>query len=608
MRIQSVLLPAWFAVLAVSAIAGRASAQATQLTVGIAAPGEGETFYAGPQVYLYTISVSGWVVAPEENPADVQLQLRILQDGRVVCEQPGIPDPDGTFLFKATVNPEAWLPAFRADEKVCANCHYRTALFFPPGRVQLRLTATGPTGTQAIAERNLFVDRGGAAELPVVVEAGDGEAPAGVPVQAAARFYGWRTRYFSAETDAAGRAGLSLEALALQPASYVLSIPPVVVDGVYYSSPESLNVTVLPGADRLTPVTLLAHASRGEIVGRVNESSDASSTALAVELTTGAAHRAPVTGGSFTFTDLPVTKYLLTTETEGWLTPPQSLDLTSAPRAEVALTTTPSVSRNGIVRAPDGSPLPFAWATVEGTGLTSAALPTSGEFALLGLPEGARALSVSAPGYWSQIAPLAGEETLDVTLTPRPETKTVPWGAGAITLPAGTNAALADGRINFTRGWLWGRGQGEFSIETQQGIVTVSDGAFALEALPGRSSWLYLMEGAASLTPTGGESLALGAGEMVAFGKGVSAPLPVPLDPSALRALRFGVGSPLEFQSEPTASARLRDGLARLGIGAAQAVALFTYAAAVLAVIGVPLLLLRRLLRKKAGSSGIGGV
>jgi hypothetical protein len=128
---------------------------------------------------------------------------------------------------------------------------------------------------------------------------------------------------------------------------------------------------------------------------------------------------------------------------------------------------------------------------------------------------------------------------------------------------------------------------------------------FAVERVPGEPGWLYLMGGQALATLVeGGEAVTVEAGEMLAFGEGVTRLVAVPLDAAAVRVLHTGESSPIAFEGEPALAARLRDALAQLGIDAAQALTLATYSAAILAVIGAPLIGLRWWLRARRSRSG----
>ncbi len=67
----------------------------------------------------------------------------------------------------------------------------------------------------------------------------------------------------------------------------------------------------------------------------------------------------------------------------------------------------------------------------------------------------------------------------------------------------------------------------------------------------------------------------------------------VPLDGVVLQALPPGVASAGQPNWEPGLAARLRDGLALLGIRTAQILTFITYLSALLALIVVPLALIR---------------
>jgi hypothetical protein len=262
----------------------------------------------------------------------------------------------------------------------------------------------------------------------------------------------------------------------------------------------------------------------------------------------------------------------------------------------------------GSVRDQEGKPLPFAWVTAGDSAQTACSSSVSGEFTLYDLSESARTLFVTAPGYWGQAATLTGGERLDVTLTRRPDMQRVSWGSGAVMLPAETLASVSADQITLTRGWVWGSGITGLTINTPEVAIALRNSAtFAMERLPDETAWLYLTDGEALVTATdGGQAITVQAGEMLAFGEGVAALSPVPLDVAVVRALHADQASPTAFEGEPDLIARLRDELARLGINAAQALTFATYSAVLLAVVGAPLLALRRWLRaRRSGESDI---
>ena len=66
------------------------------------------------------------------------------------------------------------------------------------------------------------------------------------------------------------------------------------------------------------------------------------------------------------------------------------------------------------------------------------------------------------------------------------------------------------------------------------------------------------------------ETLTVGAGQMLAFGKGVTHPLAVPLDDAVVRALYIAESAPVLVESDPALLSRVRDELEQLGMPAGK--------------------------------------
>ncbi len=581
-------------------------AQDSSLKAIITRPGVGETFYSSPTAPFTAAPVTGWVSADDFNVRQLQVRLEVLQGTKLIGSLTTTPLADGTYSFDVGINsnPEDFLAS---PEKGCTgNCHSLLPLSLPSGAVLLRVTVTDPLGRKATAERSIIVDQSGYADVPVrVVAAGNSQKPIhGLTVVGVTRLYEWRARQYTAKTDAKGSALLHIEALAQAPTRYHFYIEPTILDGVLYRGRE-LQVTLSPGATTIEPVTLIAETLHGQIDGAVALDSQEFKSPLgltvrAIEMPRGAAHIAGTVEGKFSLAELPISNYLIAVDeaeaaAHGWQAPYRLLDLSTSPIASTTLmlSSAPARTARGLVRDSQGSPLSFAWMTTVGPGKTSRVSPTTGAFALYGLSPGTRALWVTAPGYWSRPVALGWDE-LDITLTRQPDTRIIPWGAGTLTLPPPTIADLSGDRLSLKRGWVWGKGYGSLSINTPDLDIELHASSFALEYLPGETSWLYMAEGQAQVTVAAtDEALTVGAGQMLAFGKGVTHPLAVSLDDAVVRALHIAERAPVLVEPDPAPLSRVRDELEQLGIPAEKT--LFgVLLGAILAVTCVLLLMHRR--------------
>ncbi len=547
-------------------------AQATGMTVRVARPGEGETLYIGPDAPFAHVPVTGWVSADDFAVTQLQLRLEILNGGKSYGNLATTPQPDGMFTFDVAINTNSpWShPTTECQGSVC---HNNVSIGFPPGAVLLRVIATDPLGRKSTAERSVIVDHSGYVRVPVqVVTADDQEqAGAGLRVVAATRLYEWRLRRYDVKTDANGRVLLEVEALGQAPTHYVFQVEPAVVDGVRYTSRESVQLTVPPGATDAGPITLRVASERGQITGSLDsKGQDASNlTVRAIAFPSGATYAAKASLGRFSLTDLPIGKYLLAVD--GAQAAPQTVDLSASPLVSLTLPVpAPARSVQGLVHDGDGKPLPFAWVATDNGASVGRVSSSSGEFVLSDIPSGTRALWITAPGYWCR--PVAWANRLDIRLTRLPDTRLIPWGPGAITLPAQTLAEVGSDHLSLVRGWVWGEGSGRFLLNTPDLDIALQSGSFALEYLPGETNRFYLAMGQAQVAVSNrDEPITLNAGQMLAFGKGVTRPVPVQLDSAAVQALYAGEAIPVRVESDPAFPSRVRDAVEQLGISFGQA-------------------------------------
>ena len=579
--------------------------QSPTSAVFINSPGNGEVVY-GPAGISYPLNVLGRVFY-QGNLSDVKLTLEILADNGFSTTLQSAPLPDGTFSFLLEGNHGANEPVSMlsngtmvAGEAPCLECHKNNFDGSLPakGTVQLKVSLSTSAGVQATDMRVISVDPGGIVAIPVHVLFPDNQPAANIPILADGRLYEWRERSSTATSDSRGQAGLQVEALSQNPTSYQVSIPPTVINGFLYESRDSIQVVLPPGATTAPAITLHVQQVSGAIRGNVSGLA-APVRVWAISPADGSVHIATTTVlGVFTFDNLPVTRYLLAGDPQelakqGLALPAESIDLTQSPSAQVNLVPQPlkGTSLTGKVSDSSSAALPFAWVSLGSqTGQTFAA---SGTYSLFGLTAVRATVIVNAPGYYSQANSIAKMDpsgsTLDFSLVRRPDTLSIPWGAGAVVLPADTLYSLNGQTISFTQGWLWGQGQSEkpLVIQFEDMQISLPAGHFALERLPAGPAFLYIMAGQASIQQTGTTlSIPVQAGQMVLLSQG-QVPAPVPYDPVAAWVFHAASAAPVSPFWQPGLGAQLRDRLARIGIGTAQAVTFITYLMEVLALLAM---------------------
>lgn len=561
-------------------------AQENGLKVTITRPGEGETLYLSSTGPFVGVPVMGWVTPNDFAIEQLQVRLELVQGAKTFASLSTAPKGDNSFSFDVAINPD--LPATKSSgEYGCQSpCHSGGKVGLPAGPVVLRVTVVDPLGKSASAERSISVEHSGYADVPVRVVAADNpqQEIGGLIVVAETRLYQWRARQYTARADAKGHALLHVEALTQTPTRYIFHIETAVVDGVLYTSREAQQVTLPPGTTRAEPVILIAATQRGQITGLVdskglgNASGLTGLTIRAVESPRGVMHTAKTIQGRFALNDLPIRKYRLAVDEEdaaaqGVEVAPQTIDLGVSPitSATLAVTSAPVRMARGVVRDGGGSPLPFAWITTEDRRKTTCVSPSSGAFALYGLPTETRSLWVAAPGYWSR--PIAlGADRLDIRLTPQPDARIIPWGSGTVMLPPQTIGGLSGNQLSVNRGWVWGKGTGPLIITTPDLEIELQSGSFALEYLPESTSWFYVREGQMSATVAAtGQTIALGADQMLSFGKDAARPAAVDLNDAAVWTLHSGETIPVRIESDPALPSRVRDELQRWGISSVLA-------------------------------------
>ncbi|MFW6063682.1 MAG: carboxypeptidase-like regulatory domain-containing protein [Chloroflexota bacterium] len=573
--------------------------------ISIEWPNEGETLYAGPTSLLYSVPIKGRVSGVADDDFPLTVELEIVQDERVVESDSQVLSDNGNVEFFVTVNPEGSDGQFPAEQSGCAtSCHFGSEMSLPAGPMELQLAIVEPVQlADVVDERHIVVDRSAYATIPVtLLQEGGGPAPEGVNVTGATQIYLWRARRALAATDNQGQAQLKVEALSQAPTEYRVQVKPTIVDGVLYEGIGEERVTLAPGAGRGEAVELTVSARQGQLSGQLSAAAPGSPQIWAVCLPDGRSFRTPVDAdGAFQFEDLPLRPYRLMLDPlaladMGMDADSTDVDLTERAERQVTVSVRETAASVTVIRGAvadeQENPLPFAWVAAGEGNRFAPVLPDSGRFLLSGQAPENHTLFVRAPGYYSRAYAWDADEgeRQAIALAPQPETRFLPWGQGAVTVPAGSDVEVEGQVMRMQRGWLWGEGQEREPLVVEAGEVrlTISAGRFALERGPQRG-WFYLLEGAARAEHVAsGREIALQAPVMLNLNLGPEL-VAAPYEPVALRALQDVGEAPLADTWQPTPGARLRDGLARLGIGAAQAVTFLTYALILLSLIVVPL-------------------
>jgi len=570
----------------------------SDFSVVIASPGNGAHVYTPANIWSM-LPINGTVFSNTVALNEIKIILKVWKGSQQIATLSTIPNADGAFSFFANIRPGEGkpYPDFLARNN-CWACHQESQTVMPSGEVLLVVIATTPDGKQALDQRLIYVDYSQSVIIPLTVLDEDGQPAPNMPILSETRLYEWRERTFRTTSDSRGQASLQVEALSQNPTTYQISIPPTVINGVLYKSNDSVQVNLTPGETTTPTVTLHVQTTSGEIIGYVT-GLNSPIQVWVISIPDGIAQTTTTSAqGVFAFNNLPVSQYLLATDPhalakQGMALPAESIDLTQSPSTQVTLIAQPlkGTSLAGKVMDETGASLPFAWVSVESQ--IGQADPTSGVFSLFGLTAAKTTVILSAPGYYSQAKSINSQNatisSMNFNLVRRPETRIIPWGDGAITIPPETISRDEGQRIAFEQGWMWGKGEAKqpIVISWENIDITIPGGQFALERLPASFGWLYVMKGQASIQRAGTvRSVTVKAGEMVLLSQEQELH-PVPYDPVIAGALHLEIEVPIIPTWQPSLSAQVRDRLARIGIGTAQAVTLITYLMEVLALLAI---------------------
>lgn len=577
------------------------------IAVLITSPSNGETLYAQNGITAPAF-IAGQVFPGKNLTTDLQVRLEVWSGNQITTTLTTNPSPTGQFKFNLSINPHGALPyIIKPGGADCVPCHedYRPAAPLPEGEVRIDVTVSGPDNQQASDERWFNVDAGDVVRLPVeVVDDITGQPVPGLPVIASTVMYDWRARFGSAITTQGGPTQLNLEAHTLNSTFYNLAAPPTVYNGQLYSSDQPVPATLDPD-DTLHPTVKVAvHAQSGHITGNLTTATPPASPGgvkiWAIQLPAGPAYQTVLDAqNTFAFDQIPVSQYLvlpdpLALSELGLAADAKNVDLLHSPQAHLSFLAAKSLPLSGNVAARDGSYLPFAWATVSGDGKTEAVNPASGGFLIPDLPSAASYLTVTAPGYYSQVQLITQlRKTADFQLIPRPETRHISWGDGQVIIPPETSVTINGLNISPENGWIWGRSSNSpvLTIEINGIEARISSSDFALENPVGGAGWLYLSKGHAALTFNDSRTqVEVESGQMAALVDGARA---IPMDEAVIRALHpTQTGTPVSEVIEPSPGARVQTWLVRAGIGAAQIITFITYIISLVALCAIPVFVL----------------
>ena len=427
----------------------------------------------------------------------------------------------------------------------------------------------------------------------------------------------WRSRHFIASTDDQGVAEIRIEALAEAPTRYWLQVEPSVVDGVLYYSEEPVEVHLPPGATSGSSVTLNVKTRTGRINGKIlgiDRPLDSSARVLAIRQSDGLFYSEKISlQGDFVFDDIPLDNYIIVpdlnenyTNNQGFIPEAEAINLIESPTASIEFekADVSGYVLQGEVKGGDDQALPFVWITNEELSITQRVM-INGKFRIHGLPSKSMIIIVNAPGYYSRAYSLKSSEDQSQTLSPKlvrqPDTKSISWGTGEIIAPSESIIEVDENRIEFRQGWLWGYNHqaSEITIRHALGDIVLMNGRFVFESLPNRTTWLYILEGNATIHPANSlPSVTVNAGEMVSLIQN-RMPIPIPIDQTVVRALHSGTDKSLPPAWEPTLNARIRDHLTRIGVNSVQIITFITYGLILISIVGFPFIALYLKLRRQ---------
>lgn len=574
----------------------------SDIAIVLASPGNGETFYAMGNTLAPEI-ISGRVYYKDKNHlAEIKVRLDIISNGQTTATLETNPTANGDFTFNVAINPNS-PPSYSSKPatRQCTQCHDDSLAQagIPTGAVHFLVTAITPDGQQATDSRWARVDASGSIVIPVqVVDSETSEPLASLSVEAATILYEWRERFGRGTSGMDGTVQLELEKLSQAPTTYDLTIPPQILNGMLYVSPNAVTVTLDPAKNEM-PITLTAHAIKGRIDGILTTGD--STQFWAIQLPAGPVHQIALTAqNAFTFKDVPVGEYLLTADVfalagQNLSAVPQRVNLFESPRTQVKISPTAVTPLSGFVTAKDESFLPFTWLNAGDREIIQAVDPSSGRFLIPSLPPEINFVTASAPGYYALPKAISGADTnLEYQLTPRPETQFIAWNDGRVVLPPETIGTVNGLEFELSSGWLWGESNtaaDSVKVRLPNLDVEIANGRFTLEYPASGTGWLYVLQGVAKVSGSGNQAqVTVRSGEMIALTGEAD---PILMEPVVIMALHPALEKlPINQVIEPTLSAKIQFWLAKAGIGILQIITFITY---ILSLATLSLIILRGL-------------
>jgi len=586
--------------------------------IKIVSPGNGETFYTRPDLKA-PLNVTGKVTYAGTDVSKITVHVEVWAGAEKLAAVPAVLNSDGYFSINLGINPDGNNPVESADQIdagriVCDSCHaqYAAEYFLPRGDVRLMARATTPDEATASDDRWINVDVSSAGVLNVtVVDDQTGEPVPGVAVQAVTRLYEWRARNFNAITGANGVGIVDVEVLSRASTAYAITVPDQIVNGTYYEGMQSEEISYQPGSAEAQGVVIRVQSRRGVIGGSISQQQGAytdSVTVWALELPAGPIHQAQTIQGIFVFKNLPVARYLVSPDIgslagQGLVGNVESVDLAKSTQSKLMLTVAPVIGKfmTGNVSEQQAVWLPFAWLTLP-NGSVHSVDTTSGTW-LTPVDAADRYAVITAPGYFSQtIALQSGNNT---ELKRRPDTRTFPWGQGALFMPAETTAVFQDGVVRLDVGWLWGHGEEDKAllIRLPGAEIRWSSGRFALEKLPNQAARFYLLDGEAAVRSNRlDQSIGIQPGSMVVVQE--DGRVSVLANNTAVSALLNPVTETLLSPVwEPGLYTMLQNSLAKFGLSTIQVVTFITYSLILIAIVGIPLITIYFVIMRRGRSA-----
>lgn len=577
------------------------------LAVMIASPGNGETLYVRGR-FMAPEFISGKVFyADPQSLTNLQIRLDIISGGEVTASLFTRPTEKGTFNFNVAINSSSPPPHLsRPGTRQCLVCHgdFIPEAGLPKGDVHLVVTAIGPNGQQATDDRWIHVDPSDVTSIPIQVLDADTQNPLqGLSIEATGVLYQWRSHFATTTTDADGKAQFDLESLTQANTTYTLSIPPQVSNGILYSSPTPVELTLNPGSSLHAAQTLTARAVTGQLRGEIHSAGLTSSLqntdVWAIQLPFGPAYQAVLASqNTFVFNGIPVSQYLVAPDREllskqGLYASPYNVDLFETPVTNLSFSLENVPVLSGRVTTSGGIPLPFGWVRAGNADVTQSIDPVTGEF-LLPAQGDAAFVAVSAPGYYSRPQRLdRSTGKLEVQLVPRPELRLIPWGDGQVFFPPETRATANELNFDLESGWLWGQSNAADPVEIHlPGIrVAIQKGQFALEKPVAGTGWLYITQGQAEIYYDGKISpVVVESGKMIALENGAQ---PFSIESSVTAALHPTLKEiPILEVIEPSLTAQVQSWLIHTSIGTLQIITFITYILSLVTIITIPLIVL----------------